>query len=83
MQQRRVQVMRGNSVLDGVVTNLVASSEGRASFNSSAGDPHRKRAWVMIASNQGHFLSAAIFSDRSPTKLAAPHALAGRRRFTT
>ena len=66
MQNRRVEIVYVQAILDCVQTNLVGRANGLAAFHSATRHPHRKAVGIVVA-------AVAFFAHRSPSKLAAPN----------
>ena len=66
MQDRSVQVVDTNSVLDGLVAQFVRRSVARARFRAAPGQPSRKGMRIVIAT------CTAGLDQRQTTKFATP-----------
>src|SRR5262249_45062713 len=66
VQERRVQVVNVDTVLDGVEAELVAFAEGKAGLGAAAGQPHREGVGMVVAA------IAAALHHRCAAELAAP-----------
>src|SRR5579864_6812161 len=71
VEQGGVEIVNRNGVFHDVVADVICASHGYAWFNAAARGPHRKGAWMMVASQK--FRSAARFVHRSAPELAAPN----------
>ncbi|MFT7642444.1 MAG: hypothetical protein ACI9G1_004201, partial [Pirellulaceae bacterium] len=70
VQNRSMQVANMNGVIDGVVAEFIGPAVSHPRLYTTTGHPHRKAAWMMIASALGT-IPFPLPGDAS-TKLTAP-----------
>lgn len=73
VQHRGVEIVHGNFVDHGLVTEVVRLAVAESAFHPAAGHPERERAGIVIAPDEFHIHAIAILAHGRATKLAAPH----------
>ncbi len=69
VQDRGLEVVRGDDIVGGAVADLVGAAVGHAALDSAAGEPDREALAVVVSAR---VVVEGSLADREPADLAAP-----------
>ena len=67
-----MEVVWGDPIYSRLIAKFVRFAQREPLFDSTPGEPYRKRSWVVIAADEFHFGPVAILPHGCATEFAAP-----------